>query len=261
MSLLGERWPSRRFDARVGSRVARALARAAVPMAVWAALALGACADDPPTERGARAAPDTAAARGADGTTGAPSPPGDPTIDAWLARVDSSVFTRWGACPFECCIYRDWVAEAPVVVRQAPRSDARILKTLPAGARFEADTGFVRITGAQLVVVTQPVEAWRHQPGRRDGGRPDTISPGDTLLVLENLGEGHVMLTHGDDLVSAEQFWATGSWSPYGGPKAEVLGEHAAEWWARVRTADGTDGWIDAYGSELGNVDACGMPS
>ena len=246
---------------RADSRVARPLGRAGSLIAIGAVLALGACADEPPIERGAPPVPDTATQRTADGTTGIPSPAGDPTIDAWLARVDSSVFTRWGACPFECCIYRDWVAEGPVVVRQAPRRDAPILTTLPAGARFEADTGFVRITGAQLVVVTQPVEAWRHQPGRRDGGRPDTIAPGDTLLVLENLGEGHVMLTHGDDLVSAEQFWATGSWNPYGGAKAEVLGEHAAEWWARVRTADGTDGWIDADGSELGNVDACGMPS
>lgn len=201
-------------------------------------------------------------AASADTGAGAARPGRDPVLDAWLARVDSSVLTRWGACPFECCIYRDWIAEGTVVVRAEPRSGASVVTTLPAGARFEADTGFVRITGIQLVVVSRPVEAWMHQPGRRDGGRPDTIPAGDTLLVLEHLGEGHVMMTHGDDLVSAEQFWPSPEgWTPYGGPKGTVLGEHAAEWWARVRTAEGVTGWIDAYGSELGNVDACGVPA
>ena len=56
-------------------------------------------------------------------------------------------------------------------------------------------------------------------------------------------------------------FW-TGAdgWQPYGGARGRTIGTHAAEWWAQVRTADGTRGWIDAYASDLGNVDACGGP-
>ena len=227
-------------------------------LVVALAVLTSACAGETP-ERAAEPA-DTAPS--VDTGAGALRPGRDAVLDAWLARVDSSVLTRWGACPFECCIYRDWIAEGPVVVRTEPRSGASVVATLPAGARFEADTGFVRITGIQLVVVSRPVEAWVHQPGRRDGGRPDTIPAGDTLLVLEHLGEGHVMMTHGDDLISAEQFWPSGDgWTPYGGPKGAVIGTHAAEWWARVRTGAGATGWIDAYGSELGNVDACGMPA
>lgn len=225
-----------------------------------AALVAFACTGDS-TERRAAAAPDSSAAPATTADVGAVTSGGDPVIDAWLARVDSSVLTRWGACPFECCIYREWIAEAPVVVRSAPAGDAAIVVTLPAGARFDADTGFVRITSAQLVVVTRSVEAWMHAPGERYGGIPDTIAVGDTLLVLEHLGEGHVMMTHGDDLVSAEQFWpAADGWTPHGGAKGIAIGEHGAEWWARVRTAAGATGWIDAYGSQLGNVDACGMP-
>ena len=230
------------------------------PLALLAAF-LAACSGDA-GEPGASGPRDSVTRADTMATMGADAPAADPVVDTWLARVDPSVLTRWGACPFECCIYRDWVAEAPVVVRAEPRRDATVVGTLPAGARFDADTGFVRITGAQLVVVTQPVEAWRHRPGRRDGGRPDTIAVGDTLLVLEHLGEGHVMMTHGDDLVSAEQFWAAADgWTPHGGPSGTVIGEHAAEWWARVRTAAGDTGWIDAYASELGNVDACGVPA
>lgn len=225
-----------------------------------AALLLAACADD--ADRGADAAADTIATGDTGAAAGTGALAANPVLAAWLARIDPSVLTRWGACPFECCVYREWVAEGPVVVRAEPTTDAAVVVTLPPGTRFDADTGFVRITGAQLVVATRPVEAWRHEVGRRDGGRPDTIPAGDTLLVLEHLGEGHVMLTHGDDLVSAEQFWPSpDGWTPYDGGRGQVVaGQHDAEWWARVRTADGTTGWIDAYRSELGNVDACGVP-
>ena len=183
----------------------------------------------------------------------------DPIVARFLERVQPAVFTRWGACPFECCVYRDWVAEAPVVVRAEPRTGSRATDTIAAGERFEADSGFVRITGAQLVIVESPVEAWVHEGGARTGaGRADTLVAGDTLLVLEHLGEGHVMLTHGDDFVSAEQFWATEGWTPFGGARASSRGTYGSEWWAQVTRSNGSKGWIDVRGAELANVDACG---
>ena len=180
-------------------------------------------------------------------------------IRKWMARVDTTLFTRWGACPFECCVYRDWLAEGRVVVRERPAYRARVVATIPAGQRLQADSGFVRITSPQLVIVTARVEAYRHERGTRQGGAPDSLAVGDTLLVLEPLGEGHWMMTRGRDLMAAEQFWPSDDgWQPYGGARGRALGRHEAEWWAQVRTADGLTGWIDAYGSDLGNVDACG---
>jgi hypothetical protein len=80
--------------------------------------------------------------------------------------------------------------------------------------------------------------------------------------VLDYQGEGYYRLTDGTHVYSAAQFWpAADGWQPYGGAKGRAVGAHAAEWWAHVTTEDATEGWIDAYASELGNVDACGMPS
>lgn len=203
----------------------------------------------PVTDSGA----DTAAVPGGDRAI-------DPVVARWLGRVDSTVFTRWGACPFECCVYRDWVAEAPVVVRARPSASAAVVTTIPANARFEADTGYVRITSPQLVIVTDTVEAYR-LAARPEGGEPVRLAPGDTLLVLDYEGEGQYQLTDGSVLYSAPQFWPNAEGAdPYGGAKGRTIGAHAAEWWAHVTTADGTEGWIDAYASELGNVDACGTP-
>jgi len=185
----------------------------------------------------------------------------DPVLTQWLTRIDSTVFVRWGVCPFECCVYRDWVAEAPVLVRAGPRSGAQALATIATGERFEADTGFVRITSPQLVIVTGTVEAYRIRP-RPDGGEPDSLGVGDTVLVLNYQGEGHYVLTDGTEMYSAGQFWpGEDGYEPYGGARGRTLGRHEAEWWARVRTATGVEGWIDAYASELANVDACGVPA
>jgi hypothetical protein len=183
----------------------------------------------------------------------------DPYIEPWLARVDTSLFTSWGACPFECCVYREWLAEASVVVRVAPSERAAVVVTIPGGERFEADTGFVRVRSPQLVIVTAPVEAY-YEPVGPGSGRPDTLEVGDTLLVVHHVGEGHWLLTDGENRFSAEQFWPTDDYTPYQGARGSAIGEHEAEWWARVRTAAGAEGWIDAYASDLGNVDACGVP-
>lgn len=226
------------------------------PLLLLALLAACDSADAP-----ADAPADTASVDSIAAPVPAPTRPAlDPVLAQWLTRVDSTVFVRWGACPFECCVYRDWVAEAPVVVRAEPSSSARVLATLAVGDRFEADTGFVHITSPQLVIVTGTVEAYRIRP-RPDGGEPDSLGVGDTVLVLNYQGEGHYVLTDGTETYSAGQFWpGEDGYEPYGGARGRTIGRHEAEWWAHVRTSAGVEGWIDAYASELGNVDACGVP-
>jgi len=221
---------------------------------------LASCAGGSDEDGAEPGAADTAARSGAaaaePGADGRPASD-DPAVAAWLARVDSALFTSWGACPFECCVYRDWVAEARVVVRAEPSTSSAVVATLEEGERFQADTGFVRVTSPQLVIVTAPIEAY-FEPVGPGGGRTDTLAIGDTLLVMHPVGEGHWLLTDGRRRFTTEQFWPSGDYTPYSGVRGRPLGEHAAEWWARVRTGEGVEGWIDAYASELGNVDACG---
>ena len=242
--------------ARIAPRAGRI---AACLLAAGVLLACGAPDDGERSGGGADTAVVAGVAPGDGARPASPSTGGDAAIEAFVARIDPSLFTRWGACPFECCVYRDWVAEAQVVVRAEPDTGARIVVAVPAGDRLLADTGFVRITSAQLIVVSDAVEANRHRSGERWSSQPDTLVAGDTLLLLEPLGEGYSMLARGDELYSAQQFWpAEDGWQPYGGARGRTVGTHAAEWWAHVTTAEGAQGWIDAYASELGNVDACG---
>ncbi|MEX2282403.1 MAG: hypothetical protein WEE89_07960 [Gemmatimonadota bacterium] len=78
---------------------------------------------------------------------------GDALIARWRARVPDSVFVRKGACPFECCGYTEWALRDSAVVVIEPRRGAATAFVLPDSTRFMADSGFVRVTDVQLIVV------------------------------------------------------------------------------------------------------------
>ena len=61
-----------------------------------------------------------------------------------------------GACPFECCTYRDWTAETTLTAYEShdPRSRGRVVFTLAPGERVTALTGIVRTTVAGEVLMT-----------------------------------------------------------------------------------------------------------
>jgi|GEM_PF-1756206 len=238
--------------------------RGAMPLpAMLLALACSGAGDSPESTVGAdpqppdsiAAAPDAAASPAATAAT-----PEQRAIQRHVAAAGPEALTRWGACPFECCVYRDWVAHGPIPALGEPDAAGTVVDTIRAGTRFQADTGFVRITSPQLVAVEREVEAYR-QPDDGTGAGPVRLQPGDTLLVLEYVGEGYYSVRRGGELLSVEQFWASGQgWPPTDRVRGSTLGEYAAEWWVRVTTPAGRTGWIDAYAADIGNADACGMP-
>src|SRR5687768_9384351 len=94
---------------------------------VWVtaiAIALGGCGRaDAPDPEGA-AAPEPAA-------PSAPVP-GDP-LARWAALVPDSLRHRAGACPFECCVYRDWTPTGDVALRGRPSHSEPTGLVIPPG--------------------------------------------------------------------------------------------------------------------------------
>ena len=76
----------------------------------------------------------------------------------------------------------------------------------------------------------------------RDDGSSTLVARGDTLFVLEEIGEGFRRVWYAGALFQTDA--ASGVDVSPGEPAAELLVEPEREWWASVRTADGRAGWV-----------------
>jgi len=209
------------------------------------ALALLACGGDdaPPADEPGSAPPEPA---------GSP-PPGasaDP-VARWTALLPDSLRHRANACPFECCTYGDWTPTGDVPLRARPSQGEVVARVIPPAETFTADSGFVRITGVSLVAVTDSVAP--------EGPPQPTLVPGDTLVVLDYVGEGYWRVWDGERVRELSGFWGAEVFPVRG----ELLGgeRYAREWWVHATTRAGERGWFNADSvARLRGVDACGGP-
>ena len=93
-----------------------------------------------------------------------------------------------GACPFECCVYREWSAKKVTVLRADRRNDSPVIFTVRKGDRVTAITG--------VVITTRPgrLKALRRTrvcPSPADCKHGVTVEAGDVLYLLTYRGEGY----------------------------------------------------------------------
>lgn len=139
-----------------------------------------------------------------------------------------SVYIDKGACPFECCTYREWVARTDVVLLEGPNGKT-VVGQVKKGERVLALTGEVHSVPVRVVA-------------RRD--YPDAgVKAGDTVYVLHYIGEGFWKVWHDGKLVEID-FFDKGS-----KPKTT--------WWVKLKTSSGVIGWTVEHGN-FENQDACG---
>lgn len=178
------------------------------------------------------------------GDTSPAAPAADP-VERWTARLPEGALRRDRACPFECCVYRRWTADSRITLLDRPDADASSTGELVTGTSFDADSGFVRITGVALVAVTDTVTPMVDR----------SLARGDTLVLLDYVGEGFHNVWLEGEVTEVADFWSSAT----GNPRGEVIGEPASEWWVHATGPSGS-GWFraDAPGVQLSGVDACG---
>lgn len=153
-----------------------------------------------------------------------------------------------GACPFECCTYREWTVENDTEVFDDFRAPTPATFRVNRGEKITALTGVVVTTQLGVAVATDAIA-------------PNTgMKPDDRFDVLYHVGEGHW------------KFWFNGQFgeeqidtpdvcrqrrAPAPPCELEMVTPPQTEWWAHIRTADGREGWARVVGN-FGNMDACG---
>jgi hypothetical protein len=162
-------------------------------------------------------------------------------------------FRHAGACPFECCTYREWKTLSSIQLHESIDSP-KIIAEVPAGVSVTGMTGEVWVEPEPYAVL-------------QDNG---ALKAGDVVFFLANIGEGYV------------NYWYQGKLNPDLGLENGLLyysyedcvsnqaKTRAAcsirklrpgrtfthKWWVKIRY-EGKEGWVLNTG-QFGNVDACG---
>lgn len=143
-------------------------------------------------------------------------------------RKPPHVYVDVGACPFECCKYRQWTVAKKVTVVDSPNGKS-VIETLSKG---------VVVTGLTGEVISEPI------PFNSDRDIPDTpIKRGDTLYVLHYDGEGYWKV------------WLDGKITFVHESVMDVP-HPKAEWWVKIKDSHGTVGWALSHGN-FAHQDAC----
>lgn len=154
------------------------------------------------------------------------------------------LFVAHGACPFECCTYGAWEFDSSVVVQHTPTDTAAVMALVPPNTPLATDSGIV-VVRPGVVVFDAPV---------RDEEGGNTFEAGDTLLLLDYLGEGYQRGWHGGDTLTIfAEFWGDLPSS------ARVVRDARQVWWAHVAQPESLAGWIRMRrGVFADGSDACG---
>lgn len=142
-----------------------------------------------------------------------------------------------GACPFECCTYREWTVDKPTAVRSAMQDGSSVAFRLKKSERVKGLTG--------VVITSQPGEV---RVLKRTKIGKLTARPGDTLYLLTYVGEGfHRVWFKGK--ITEEETWDKTIFRQIRSPKAV--------WWVKIRNSRGQTGW-SREPDNFGNKDQCG---
>ena len=160
-----------------------------------------------------------------------------------------------GACPFECCTYREWTADAPVTFLRERRPDADAAFTVAKGERVRAITGIVVTTRAGRAQVDRPADLWTTAGTLQ-------IKPGETLFLLTYQGEGHFAAWFAGrlyDSVEAIRFAGVNLACDSRPDRCNgrVVEKPVSEWWVRVRNLNGVRGWTREP-EKFSKKDGCG---
>lgn len=161
-------------------------------------------------------------------TTAAPIAPPNPHVDN-------------GACPFECCTYRDWKTTKPVTLLDKPHGQ-KIVTSVPAGQVVHGVTGNVY----SVPVRTVAAKSFKVSSNTFQNA---SIRKGEVFYVLHYLGEGATLIWFKGKTYDAElePVSATAEGPPSDGP----------QWWVKVRTLSGKSGWV-LDKDQFDEQDACG---
>ena len=149
-------------------------------------------------------------------------------VPAQQTKQHPATYVDKGACPFECCTYRQWTANTAITLWDRPKG-TRVGGSLHKGQIVQGLTG----------------EVWSTPlPVKSDRDIPETaIKAGDTFYALHYDGEGNWKV------------WFRGALILVNDTVINIPDTHA-EWWVQIKDTGGNVGWAISR-RNFDHQDAC----
>ena len=143
-----------------------------------------------------------------------------------------------GACPFECCTYREWTANKPTVLRAKMSEGSKVAFRVRKGEKVTGVTGVVITTRAGTLKVLKSTTV----------GEKIRVKAGEFLYLLTYTGEGFYETWYKGKIFND---------SFYNNAALKLISEPRAVWWVKIRNRKGQVGWTKLP-DNFDNKDACG---
>jgi hypothetical protein len=155
-------------------------------------------------------------------------------------------FYDWKACPFEGCVYRQWIAQKSVSAYDTWKKDRRPVEQISKGDIVLGVTGVV-ITFSPGVI-------------RVDRDLPDrNLQRGDTILTYSYRGEGFSAVwfkgNYYNEFDISFTKWPDGQGCGGSHCAATYVDLGKKVWWAEVKLKSGRLVWVDMEQADFKGVD------
>ncbi|PYR68806.1 MAG: hypothetical protein DMF88_08035 [Acidobacteria bacterium] len=161
-------------------------------------------------------------------------------------------FDEEGACPFQCCTYRDWSVEWATDLHADRRDDSPVAFHAALDDTVTALTGVVTTTKVGRATAKRQVTV---------GSKRTTVAAGEPIYLLRHLPGGDWKIwvngVTDEQYIPAGPGYCTGEQQSSDECAMTVLEQPDIVWWAKVRDALGREGWTREV-DHFGNIDACG---
>lgn len=144
-------------------------------------------------------------------------------------------FEDQGACPFECCVYREWFAEGNLKALKDRKEGSPVAFEVKEGEKVTALTG--------VVVTTKPGTARVKKPVVIQDMRANS---GETVYLLTYRGEGVYTVWYKGRFVENLDVMED----------IEILNKPESVWWVKIKNNKGQTGWTNQP-DKFGNKDRC----
>lgn len=158
-----------------------------------------------------------------------------------------------GACPFECCTYGTWTTSAQTSLYVQPGdTTAAPAFSVPADTELDAATGHVLVTRLDATALRDSATLYLDYDETR------TAAPGDSVVVLDYVGEGTYRVWYDGAVYQADGAAVLPPTDEAGATHLDSGAAHR-QWWVRAEGPDGRTGWLWMDRTPpVEGADACG---